>query len=234
MIHKTLHDFARDHPDTVPADIYGELMAHADENFKELGGSPLVEAFWRPSFARFARWFAATEPVRRAQPVKSFAEVEGKLNITEGFVLTARADRIDLSANGSVAIYDYKTGSPPATKRVDELAAPQLPLEAVIAEGGGFADLGPHPVNALVYIGASGRAEGGNERAAGDRAADDLAKDARTKLLQLIARYDDPTMPYEVKRRPGPAFAHAYDYDDYEQLARIQEWLTQELDEDFR
>jgi hypothetical protein len=41
-------------------------------------------------------------------------------------------------------------------------------------------------------------------------------------------------MPYEVKRRPGPAFAHSYDYDDYEQLARIQEWLTQELDEDFR
>ena len=41
-------------------------------------------------------------------------------------------------------------------------------------------------------------------------------------------------MPYEVKRRRGAAFAHAYDYDDYAQLARIQEWLTQELDEDFR
>jgi double-strand break repair protein AddB len=234
MIHKTLHGFARDHPDTLPADIYGELMARADEDFRELGGSPLVEAFWRPSFARFARWFAATEPVRRALPVKSFAEVEGELKIVAGFTLTARADRIDLRADGCVTIYDYKTGSPPATKRVDELAAPQLPLEAVIAEGGGFADLGPHPVNALIYIGASGRAEGGSERAAGDRAADDLAGDARAKLLRLIVRYDDPTMPYEVKRRPGPAFAHAYDYDDYEQLARIQEWLTQELDEDFR
>ena len=41
-------------------------------------------------------------------------------------------------------------------------------------------------------------------------------------------------MPYEVKRRRGPAFTRAYDYDDYEQLARIQEWLTQELEEDFR
>ena len=41
-------------------------------------------------------------------------------------------------------------------------------------------------------------------------------------------------MPYEVKRRRGAAFTRAYDYDDYEQLARIQEWLTQELDEDFR
>ena len=117
---------------------------------------------------------------------------------------------------------------------VDELSAPQLPLEAVIAESGGFADIGAHPVDALVYIGASGRGEGGSERPAGNRSASDLARDARAKLIRLIARYDDPTMPYEVKRRRGPAFAHAYDYDDYAQLARIQEWLTQELDEDFR
>ena len=41
-------------------------------------------------------------------------------------------------------------------------------------------------------------------------------------------------MPYEVKRRRGAAFAHAYDYDDYAQLARIQEWMTQELEEDFK
>ena len=40
-------------------------------------------------------------------------------------------------------------------------------------------------------------------------------------------------MPYEVKRRRGP-FARAYDYDDYEHLARVKEWLTQEAEEDFR
>jgi ATP-dependent helicase/nuclease subunit B len=234
LIHKTLHDFARDHPETLPDDIYGELMALADKHFEDLGGSPLVEAFWRPSFARFARWFAATEPVRRAQPVTTFAEVEGKLEISEAFTLTARADRIDLRADGSVAIYDYKTGSAPDPKRVEELAAPQLPLEAVIAEGGGFPELGSRTVSALTYIRATGRNEGGEDFQAGHSAAPDLAREARTKLLRLIARYDDPAMPYEVKRRRGPAFAHAYDYDDYEQLARIQEWLTQELDEDFR
>ena len=234
IVHKTLHDFARDHPDTLPDDIYGELMARADRYFTELGGSPLVEAFWRPSFARFARWFAASEPVRRAQPVTTFAELGGALEIVEGFTLTARADRIDLREDGSVAIYDYKTGSAPEPKRVEELAAPQLPLEAVIAEGGGFPELGSRAVSALTYIRATGRNEGGEEFQAGHSPAPDLARDARAKLIRLIARYDDPTMPYEVKRRRGPAFAHAYDYDDYAQLARIQEWLTQELDEDFR
>jgi hypothetical protein len=39
-------------------------------------------------------------------------------------------------------------------------------------------------------------------------------------------------MPYEVKRRAGP-FRQAYRYDQYEHLARIKEWLTQEAEEDF-
>ncbi len=53
------------------------------------------------------------------------------------------------------------------------------------------------------------------------------------KLIDLVARYDDPATPYEVKRRAGP-FANAYRYDDYEQLARVKEWLTQEAEEEYR
>jgi ATP-dependent helicase/nuclease subunit B len=234
IVHRVLSDFARDHPETLPADIFGELMARADQHFATLRGSPLAKAFWRPSFARFARWFAATEPVRRASPVTTYAEVKGKLELVHRFTLTARADRIDLGKDGSVAIYDYKTGTPPAVKHVNELSAPQLPLEAVIAEGGGFEGLGARPVRALVYIGASGRAEGGSERPAGDKPASDLASEAREKLITLVRRYDNPAMPYEVKRRRGAPFTHAYDYDDYAQLARIQEWMTQEPDEDDR
>ncbi len=234
IVHKVLHEFARDYPRELPADIYGELMTRADEHFAKLGGSPLVEAFWRPGFARFARWFAATEPVRRAPPVTTFAEVKGKLAIADRFTLTARADRIDLCEDGTVTIYDYKTGTPPLAKHVEALSAPQLPLEAMIAEGGGFEGLGARPVRGLVYIGASGRAEGGSERQAASKPASDLAREARDRLVRLVRRYDDPDMPYEVKRRRGAFFARAYDYDDYAQLARIQEWMTQEPEEDFR
>ena len=99
IVHQALHDFARDHPTALPDDIYGELMARADKHFAELGGSPLVEAFWRPSFPRFARWFAATEPVRRAPTASPPSpRLGGALDIVEGFTLTARADRIDANA----------------------------------------------------------------------------------------------------------------------------------------
>jgi hypothetical protein len=55
----------------------------------------------------------------------------------------------------------------------------------------------------------------------------------RPMRLQVIARYADPEIPYEVKRRPGQPFRQAYKYDQYEHLARIKEWLTQEIEEDF-
>ncbi len=103
-------------------------------------------------------------------------------------------------------IYDYKTGKPPVQKHVDDLYAPQLSLEAAIAEGGGFEGLeqlrGQRP-RLYPCLGPQRRrrgARGGDK----DRAVD-LAEEALTKLSALIARYADPSMPYEVKRRSAQA-----------------------------
>jgi ATP-dependent helicase/nuclease subunit B len=135
--------------------------------------------------------------------------------------------------DGAAVIYDYKTGKPPLQTHVDKLFAPQLSLEAAIAEAGGFAGLKTCEVSGLVYIHVSGRNDGGEERAAGKTAPSILAKDALAKLSTLIARYAHPDMPYEVKRRSAQAFRNQYRYDDYEQLARVKEWLTQEAEEEF-
>jgi ATP-dependent helicase/nuclease subunit B len=233
IVHRALQEFSREYRDRLPGDIEEALVGIADRHFATLAGSPMVKAFWRPAFRRFARWFAATEPARRAGVKDIMTEARGALDLGNDFRLTARADRIDIAENGSAAIYDYKTGKPPLTGYVDELSAPQLPLEALIAAEGGFPDLGKCAVSALLYIHITGRGEGGEERAAGKTDPGTLASKARTKLTRLIARYADPDMPYEVKRRPGAAFRRAYDYDQYEQLARIKEWLTQEAEEDF-
>jgi ATP-dependent helicase/nuclease subunit B len=231
-----LHEFARAHPDELPDDIYAELTAIAEELFASLGTSPRVTAFWRPQLERFARWFAATEPARRATVESTQTELDGALEIPagQGFRLTARADRIDIGADEGAVIYDYKTGRPPIPTHVEKLFAPQLPLEAAIAEGGGFAAIGPRRVDGLVYIHASGRQDGGEQRPAANAAPHVLAEKAIEDLTRLVTRFDDPDTPYEVKRRAGTTFATAYRYDEYEQLARIKEWLTLDAEEDFK
>jgi ATP-dependent helicase/nuclease subunit B len=234
IMHQALHQFVLRHPEGLPAEIEAELVGIADGLFAELGGSPRVEAFWRPHFQRFARWFAATEPARRDGVVKVHAEVDGnlKLDVDQGFELTARADRIDVAADGSVLIYDYKTGAAPSQKQVDALFAPQLPLEAAIAAGGAFGDLGPRTVSGLRYVEASGRRDGGEERAAATGSPVALGETALKALIKLIERFDQPDTPYEVKRRAGTAFARAYRFDDYAHLARVKEWQAASGDGD--
>ena len=48
----------------------------------------------------------------------------------------ARADRIDLLAEGSLRVIDYKTGNPPSRTAVTEARALQLRVEAVLAAAG--------------------------------------------------------------------------------------------------
>jgi len=236
IIHLVLHEFTRAFPDNLPDDIEGELARIANAHFAKLDGAPLVEAFWRPNFRRFARWFAATEPARRSGIANILTEASGVLDLDAGggFRLTARADRIDVGEDGTAVIYDYKTGKPPPPKHVEDLYAPQLSLEAAIAEAGGFEGLEICAVSDLVYIHVSGRSDGGEERAASTKTPPSiLAAETLKKLSALVTRYADPTMPYEVKRRSAQAFRGLYRYDDYEHLARIKEWLTQEAEEDF-
>ena len=166
--------------------------------------------------------------------VRTQTEVKGVLPLASGFRLTARADRIDVAEDGSVVIYDYKTGTLPLATHVTNLYAPQLPLEAAIAEAGGFAELGARPVRDLVYIQASGRQEGGEERQASTAGVEALSVKAREDLERLVAYFEDPDTPYEVKRRLGAGFTGVYRHDDYEHLARVKEWLTQEAEEEWR
>jgi ATP-dependent helicase/nuclease subunit B len=225
LIHEALHHFARKYEAGLPPAIASELLAMFDACARLYDGHARVSAFWRPRLERFAQWFAETEAARR-DGARVFSEVSGELTLDapEGpFTLTARADRIDLRPDGSLAIYDYKSATMPGQKAVTDFRSPQLPLEALIATEGRFKGLGAREVVKLAYISARGGDPAGEERPLEKVAPQELAKQAREGVAELIAHFDAPDTPYAAMRRA--AFTSGYKYDDYAHLARVGEWL---------
>ncbi|MGF1641516.1 MAG: PD-(D/E)XK nuclease family protein, partial [Rhodospirillales bacterium] len=221
-IHKALDRFVRETPGPLPPDALTRLLAAGRDSFGELLERPAIRAFWWPRFRRIADWFLALERDRHAGLRATASEVAGALTLDAPagpFVLTAVADRIDTLADGSLAVIDYKTGAPPANREVAAGFAPQLPLEAAIAQAGGFAGAPAAPVSALEYWRLGGGDPAGERIVlAGDPGA--LTGEAIAGLRMLIARFDLPATPYES--RPRPAVAPRFS--DYEHLARVKEW----------
>jgi len=223
IIHTVLERFANEHPTALPADPLGALLAIGREVFKAFAHRPQVGALWWPRFERVARWVVDQEQTRRPDLVEVLAEVEGALEVPgpAGVLrLTTRADRIECRADGGVAIIDYKTGALPKPSEVTAGTAPQLPLEGAIAKAGGFAGAPPVEVAALLYWQLCGDARGGDERRAANLDADRLIEEALRGLAALVAHYDREDTPYPA-RRPPP---NARFRDDYQHLARPQEW----------
>ena len=139
------------------------------------------------------------------------------------FRLTGRADRIERYDDGTLEILDYKTGSPPTQKAVDDGLAPQLLLEAAIAAEGGFGSELRGRTAGLIYWHLSGGLDPGKATPLFKKNPADImnaVQDAKDRLCDLIDAFDKPSRAYLSRPHPGlaPRFS------DYEQLARVAEW----------
>ena len=222
LVHRALEAYLEAHPEAPPADPLAALIGEGRRVFEPLRARPGLWAFWWPRFLRVAAWFAAADLELRLGGRKAWPEARGEIVLQApagSFTLTAKADRIDLLADGGLTIVDYKTGAPPKAKDVEQGFAPQLPLEAVIAQAGGFEGVSGQAVAALEYWRLSGgEPPGAIAPVRADPQA--LIESARAGFERLIARFDDPLTPYPSVPRP----MRAPRFNDYAHLARINEW----------
>ncbi len=230
LVHGGLHHFLAAFGARWPADAPEQLRRAMSRALQEADLREALAAWWAPRLERIADWVALIEAERRAvRPlVALLAEANGALELARPgglFRLSGRADRIERRSEGGLAILDYKTGTPPSQKEVDAGLAPQLLLEAAMAEAGAFGDGIRGATEELTYWHLTGGFHAGEERTLFKRDAAAIAAavaDARAALSSLIDAYDVPDRCYLSQPQPG----YAPRFSDYAQLARVAEWVA--------
>lgn len=205
-----------------------KLEQRAVALMREPGAHPLMRALWQPRLIEAVRWIAARIVEDRAEGREiALVEAKGKA-IIEDILLHGRVDRIDRMADGTLAVVDYKTGKPPSAKMVKAGYAMQLGLLGLIAEHGGFAELGEGQVaSAFEYwsLGKKGDGFGYRESpvdAEGKRdkiVSADFTATALDDFAVAVGRWLKGGEPFTARLNPEiPTYA------DYDQLMRLEEW----------
>ncbi|MFN3663015.1 double-strand break repair protein AddB, partial [Yoonia sp.] len=212
IIHDILEDFIKhDHaPDDLDA-----LLHLAKAHFAEKCPWPMIQAQWLARFAAAAEAFVAAEVIRRARSDSRLVEEKGSLLITPvGVTLTCKADRIDLTPDGTAILYDYKTGTLPS-KPQQEKFDKQLLLEVAMVERGGFPGIGPVQVEDALFISIKPDA----------RSVPAPIKDSPTdvtlaELTALFTHWQQPDSGFTARY----ALFSKNDSGSYDHLSRFGEW----------
>jgi len=181
---------------------------------------PMLRALWAPRLLEAIDWIADLERSNRAKGRKPLAaEVSGEAPLA-GVLVHGRADRVDMLAEGGIAIIDYKTGAPPKQKAVDAGFALQLGLLGLIARAGGFDNVRGEP-EAFEYWSLT-RVNGrfGKLMCPDDRmGADAFLENSYAAFAAAAQKWLTGTEPFTAKLNPAYA-----PYGDYDQLMRLEEW----------
>jgi RecB family exonuclease len=201
-----------------PAALSPELLtALATETLDRDVPWPTARALWLARLNRIAPWFVAREVGRQqvATPTAFEEEAKGRLVWSDtGFTLVGRADRIDRTAQGSVHLYDYKTGRVPKEKE-QKAFDKQLLIEAAMIAEGAFETIGPAEVERAVFIGL-----GSNPEEADAPLDAEPPDKVLAELRLLIDAYNDPAQGFAARRMMQKESFGS----DFDLLARHGEW----------
>lgn len=228
LLHDIVGSFAQTYPEQVPAGALGSLIEIGERLFQAYDDMPEVRAFWWPRFLLIAQNFLGWEERRRPGLARVAVErdTQGEFTLADGtsILLTGRADRVEVTREGTLRVIDFKTGAPPSEEQVRLGFAPQLTLEAELAQRHGFApDILPAPVDALLYLRLNHDPkswEKDRKLTFKDEQQSDVTARHLAQLLEHLAALRAGREPFLSRRAP----AYIKYASPYDQLARVKEW----------
>lgn len=219
LVHKVLElTFKQHHP------RQGDLFITA---MKEIGlkvftpylHDVVVHTFWWHRFNQICDWIGQIKGLGESQSICT--EERGQIELiinNETIILRTIADRIDTLTPKQHQLIDYKTGMLPTENDIRLGFAPQLVLEGLILQQGGFKNLAADDIQAA-YWELKGGLEAGQIKPIKEYTT--LLEEAATGLTALLSYFHQDTAVYlSYPWGEGKVRFH-----DYRHLARADEWI---------
>lgn len=217
IVHDLLYQYSLLHAGTKQ-----NLYRIKEEILQQYQGIALASIFWSPKIDSIIEWFFAQDQQYRSQADKIYYEKRGEITVQD-VTLNAKADRLDLRQDG-VVVMDYKTGNvkvPHAKAGI----VPQMLLEALMIQQGGFGNIATSSVEAIEYWQLKGGKDNKiislypDKNSSLDKSA---IEQFATKLSDLLLWFKNEQHPYLCQ--PNPNIAMNERYNDTHHLSRIEEW----------
>lgn len=206
----------------------GELLPIAERELDAMSAHPLMRSLWRPRLLAALAWIDA-EVTRLAAEGRTVlaSERQGKIE-HRGVVIQGRADRIDRLPGGNLAIVDYKTGTPPSGRMVEEGFSLQLGLIGLMAERRGFEGISGQ-AEGFEYWSLARKGDGfgyveepvleGRKQRGIPRA--DFVPETLRYLDDALDRWILGEQPFTARLNPDIG-----GFNDFDQLMRLDEWIA--------
>ncbi|CAM3982271.1 DNA 3'-5' helicase [Novosphingobium lubricantis] len=205
----------------------GQLVPLAEEMFDTMSAHPFMQAMWKPRLIDALHWIEEhTDQLAGEGRHVLAVEKRGEISV-DGIRIHGRADRIDRLADGTLAIVDYKTGTPPSARMVEQGYSLQLGLIGLIAREGGIAGVAGEP-GRFEYWSLGRNTERGfgymktpvkDGRNRANVLAEDFVDLTEGFLREAIVRWLLGNEPFTARLNPDlPGYA------DFDQLMRLDEW----------
>ncbi|MCC8371320.1 MAG: PD-(D/E)XK nuclease family protein [Rickettsia endosymbiont of Pseudomimeciton antennatum] len=153
FVHKVLEQYSKNY-NKLENNKVGLILDISNNLLQDIILPTYTQEIWQIKFIPIAESFIEFDEQRRNGCKYIYSESRGEISLNIGrqkLTIIGVADRIEIDEFGAAIIIDYKTGSLPSKKDVESGLSPQLIIEGLMLQEGGFG-IEVNNVKQITYI----------------------------------------------------------------------------------